>query len=153
MSSKRTFDDVLTEVGEFGRFQKLLLILLLVPNMFSAVNKLAWAFLGAEPDHRCRLPDEINQTIVQFHRQDELNGENCNFHRIDKVINSIYSYFLRLRQQRLDLRHFDLRLQRRRRIRFGLRTSPFKSHDSVVVHVGPLFGFVPLRRLERSRGA
>ena len=80
MSSERTFDDVLKEIGEFGRFQKLLLLLLLIPNMFSAVNKLAWAFLGAEPGHRCRLPDEINQSIVQFHRHDINSTFNCEFY-------------------------------------------------------------------------
>ena len=53
-----SFDDILREVGEFGRYQKKIYFLLFLPTIFSAMHKLAWVFLGAKADHRCKLPGE-----------------------------------------------------------------------------------------------
>jgi hypothetical protein len=54
----QSFDDVLSELGEFGRYQKLVYFFLFLPTIFSAMHKLSWVFIGASPDHRCRMPGE-----------------------------------------------------------------------------------------------
>ena len=55
------FDDVLEELGGFGRYQKFVYFFLFLPTIFSAMHKLAWVFIGASPDHRCKLPVETDQ--------------------------------------------------------------------------------------------
>ena len=55
---KKSFDDVLVSLGEFGRYQKRVYFLLFLPTIFSAMHKLSWVFLGAKTPHRCRLPGE-----------------------------------------------------------------------------------------------
>ena len=52
------FDDVLKEVGEFGLYQRKIYFILFLPTIFSAMHKLAWVFLGAKVNHRCRLEGE-----------------------------------------------------------------------------------------------
>ncbi|KAK7071333.1 hypothetical protein SK128_003957 [Halocaridina rubra] len=48
----------LEKIGEFGRYQKRMFILLSLPTIIVSMQKLAWVFLGARIDHRCRLPWE-----------------------------------------------------------------------------------------------
>ncbi|XP_045626153.2 carcinine transporter [Procambarus clarkii] len=52
------FDDLLPHVGEFGRFQKLLIFLICLPACipcgFHAFNQL---FMSASPPHWCRVPE------------------------------------------------------------------------------------------------
>ena len=52
------FDDVLKELGEFGPYQRKIYFILFLPTIFSAMHKLAWVFLGAKVNHRCRLEGE-----------------------------------------------------------------------------------------------
>ena len=61
----QTFDDVLEELGGFGRYQKFVYFFLFLPTIFSAMHKLAWVFIGASPDHRCKLPIEEDSTEVK----------------------------------------------------------------------------------------
>ena len=56
------FDDVLKEVGEFGPYQRKIYFILFLPTIFSAMHKLAWVFLGAKVNHRCRLEGEPDNT-------------------------------------------------------------------------------------------
>ena len=60
----KTFDDILVHLGEFGRYQKIVYFLLFLPTIFSAMHKMAWVFLGAKVNHRCRLPFEATEEIV-----------------------------------------------------------------------------------------
>lgn len=54
----------LEKIGEFGRFQRKLFLLLSLPTIIVSMQKLAWVFLGARVDHRCRLPwEEENATF------------------------------------------------------------------------------------------
>ena len=55
----KTFDDILVKLGEFGKYQKIIYFVLFLPTIFSAMHKMAWVFLGAKVNHRCRLPFEI----------------------------------------------------------------------------------------------
>ena len=57
----KTFDDILIQLGEFGRYQRNVYFLLFLPTIFSAMHKMAWVFLGARVNHRCRLPFEANE--------------------------------------------------------------------------------------------
>lgn len=51
-------DTVLSDIGEFGRYQKLVLWFVLLPGMFPcgfhAYNQL---FMAGIPDHWCRVPE------------------------------------------------------------------------------------------------
>lgn len=57
-----SFDDILVDLGDFGRYQKMIYFLLFLPTIFSAMQKQSWVFLGAKAPHRCKLPDEPHNT-------------------------------------------------------------------------------------------
>jgi len=58
-----TFDDVLREIGEFGRYQKKVLLLICVPIVLCSSYKLLWVFQGEVPEYRCRVPeDDLSKT-------------------------------------------------------------------------------------------
>ena len=50
-----SFDDILVDLGDFGRYQKMAYFLLFLPTIFSAMQKQAWVFLGAKAPHRCKV--------------------------------------------------------------------------------------------------
>ncbi|XP_060649032.1 organic cation transporter protein-like [Drosophila nasuta] len=52
------YDDVITHLGEFGRYQKRIYLLLCLPAIVCAFHKLAGVFLLARPNYRCLLPFE-----------------------------------------------------------------------------------------------
>lgn len=52
------YDDVITHLGEFGRYQKRIYLLLCLPAIVCAFHKLAGVFLLARPEYRCLLPHE-----------------------------------------------------------------------------------------------
>ncbi|XP_063218411.1 organic cation transporter protein-like [Bacillus rossius redtenbacheri] len=54
------YDDVLPYLGDFGRYQKRVYLLLCLPAISCALHKLAGVFLQAKVDHRCRLPHEAH---------------------------------------------------------------------------------------------
>jgi len=55
---KVTFDDVLVELGEFGRSQKIYWLMFSLPAILSSMQITGWVFVGAALPHRCRLPGE-----------------------------------------------------------------------------------------------
>ena len=65
----KTFDDILVKLGEFGKYQKIIYFVLFLPTIFSAMHKMAWVFLGAKVNHRCRLPFELSEdsSSTQLH--------------------------------------------------------------------------------------
>jgi len=58
-NEKVSFDDILCDLGDFGKYQKTTYFLLFIPTIFSAMQKQAWVFLGAKAPHRCKLPEEF----------------------------------------------------------------------------------------------
>jgi OCT family organic cation transporter-like MFS transporter 4/5 len=59
------YDDILPYLGEFGRYQKRIYILLCLPAILCALHKLAGVFLQANVKHRCQLPFEFdNATYI-----------------------------------------------------------------------------------------
>lgn len=62
------YDEVLGHLGEFGRYQKRIFLLVCLPAISCAFHKLASVFLMAKPDHRCLLPVEesANATFADW---------------------------------------------------------------------------------------
>lgn len=58
---KITFDDVLKELGEFGRYQKLVYFFCCIPYVFLAMLLMGWVFVGANVDFVCKRYS--NQTV------------------------------------------------------------------------------------------
>ncbi len=59
---------MLKELGEFGRYQKTVYFFLFLPTVFSAIHKQIWVFIGASPDHRCRMPGELDDGGINVGR-------------------------------------------------------------------------------------
>ncbi|KRT86152.1 membrane transporter [Oryctes borbonicus] len=54
------YDDVIPVLGDFGRYQRRIYLLLCFPAIICAFHKLANVFIQARPDFRCQLPDEFS---------------------------------------------------------------------------------------------
>ncbi|XP_069690686.1 organic cation transporter protein [Periplaneta americana] len=57
------FDEVLEEIGQFGRYQVINYVLICLPVLFSAANSLTYVFTAGVPRYRCHVPgcdDEEN---------------------------------------------------------------------------------------------
>ena len=50
------FDQILVEIGEFGRYQKRNYLLICLPVMFAAANSLSYVFTAGIPAYRCLIP-------------------------------------------------------------------------------------------------
>ncbi|XP_077488177.1 organic cation transporter protein-like [Amblyomma americanum] len=76
------FEDVIEELGGFGRFQKLLLWMFLLPSQmlfpFFSMNLI---FLLSEPDHRCVVPQldalDMNASQVEVIRRLVVSEDEC----------------------------------------------------------------------------
>ncbi|XP_014470519.1 PREDICTED: organic cation transporter protein isoform X2 [Dinoponera quadriceps] len=68
------YDDVILRMGEFGRYQRRVYLLLCLPAISCAFHKLAGVFLGAKMDSRCLLPHEYAENATFFLNQDVLNA-------------------------------------------------------------------------------
>ncbi|CAH1778274.1 unnamed protein product [Owenia fusiformis] len=63
-----SFDDILKEIGEFGRYQKIQYLLLCFVSIFSAFLSFNMVFTGATPEHFCkRTPDETWSNITPWY--------------------------------------------------------------------------------------
>ncbi|XP_069673393.1 organic cation transporter protein isoform X2 [Periplaneta americana] len=60
------YDDVLPHLGEFGRYQKRIYLLLCLPAILCALHKLAGVFLQANVKHRCQLPYEFDNATYNI---------------------------------------------------------------------------------------
>lgn len=63
---KMAYDDVILHMGEFGRYQRRIYLLLCLPAISCAFHKMSGVFLGAKPNFRCLLPNEnpYNSTLT-----------------------------------------------------------------------------------------
>ncbi|KAH8254676.1 hypothetical protein KR032_011622, partial [Drosophila birchii] len=50
------FDDILGQIGEFGRFQRRNYLLICLPVLFAAANSLSYVFTAGSPTYRCQVP-------------------------------------------------------------------------------------------------
>ncbi|GFN79340.1 organic cation transporter protein [Plakobranchus ocellatus] len=58
------FDDLITELGEFGPYQQRVYFIVCLVGIPSAMQTLAAVFIQATPDHRCALPGLPNDTYA-----------------------------------------------------------------------------------------
>jgi len=58
------YDEILETVGEFGRWQKLLFLLMCIPSAASAMAVFMYSFIAFTPDHRCAI-DSCNDHLYQ----------------------------------------------------------------------------------------
>ena len=67
MASEISYDDLLSSVGEFGRFQKVQFVLLNLVAMVGAFHGFNMVFNGAIPEHHCRVDTTtIDQCNVSY---------------------------------------------------------------------------------------
>lgn len=66
------YDALLPEVGAFGRYQKILIGVILIPTVFPcAFQAYSQLFIAATPNHWCRIPelDEFNDVHMELIKQ------------------------------------------------------------------------------------
>ncbi|XP_063991549.1 organic cation transporter protein [Diachasmimorpha longicaudata] len=68
------YDDVILRMGEFGRYQRKIYLLLCLPAIVCALHKLAGVFLGAYNPHRCLLPHEFSENATFYMSPAALNA-------------------------------------------------------------------------------
>ncbi|XP_066993624.1 organic cation transporter protein isoform X2 [Anabrus simplex] len=60
------FDDILEELGEFGRYQITNYLLICLPVFFCSANSLSYVFTAGVPDYRCFVPGCDNVTNPDY---------------------------------------------------------------------------------------
>ena len=60
------FDDILAQIGGFGKFQKILYVWICLPQILLAFHMLVSVFTGAVPPHLCRSEWPSNQAALSF---------------------------------------------------------------------------------------
>ncbi|XP_057656533.1 organic cation transporter protein isoform X2 [Diorhabda carinulata] len=55
--SNINFDDIAEELGELGRYQIFIYILICLPVLFGAANSLSYVFTAGIPEYRCLIPE------------------------------------------------------------------------------------------------
>ncbi|GFN93714.1 organic cation transporter protein [Plakobranchus ocellatus] len=58
------FDDLITELGEFGPYQQRVYFIVCLVGISTALQTMAVVFIQATPDHRCALPGLPNDTYA-----------------------------------------------------------------------------------------
>ncbi|XP_069102161.1 organic cation transporter protein-like isoform X2 [Argopecten irradians] len=62
----KTFDDVITSIGEFGMYQKRLYAICVIPQLLTACLTLITVFTLNEHHHRCQIIDDSVNTTIDF---------------------------------------------------------------------------------------
>ncbi|EDW79680.1 uncharacterized protein Dwil_GK17890 [Drosophila willistoni] len=60
------FDEILTQIGEFGRYQRRNYLLICLPVLFAAANSLSYVFTAGIPTYRCYIPECDNPQELQY---------------------------------------------------------------------------------------
>lgn len=68
--------EVLEIIGGFGKWQKSLVALLLLPTAFSGMSVFMYSFIAYVPDHRCRIP-QCEETDLNFMTFAIPMGDSC----------------------------------------------------------------------------
>ncbi|XP_067619680.1 organic cation transporter protein-like [Eurosta solidaginis] len=58
LAAKMGYDDVIIQLGDFGKYQRLIFFLLCLTAISCAFHKMSRAFIFAKPNFRCQLPFE-----------------------------------------------------------------------------------------------
>ncbi|XP_023159895.2 organic cation transporter protein [Drosophila hydei] len=51
------FDEILSQIGEFGRYQRVNYLLICLPVLFAAANSLSYVFTAGTPKYRCHIEE------------------------------------------------------------------------------------------------
>ncbi|XP_012259159.2 organic cation transporter protein-like [Athalia rosae] len=58
------YEDALLQIGEFGRYQRIKLLLTCLTTFLTGFTLMSGVFLGAVPNFRCLLPDEVKENAT-----------------------------------------------------------------------------------------
>lgn len=97
------FEDILSSVGDFGRFQSILVYLIFVPiSTLVPFFEMANIFFVSSPDHWCHVSQLVNHSMVDqkrlispvFMKAGDLTYDKCNMYDIDYnvVANNFHLY-------------------------------------------------------------
>lgn len=64
------YEDLFPYIGDFGRYQKRIYLLLCLTAIPCGFHKLAGPFLMSQPDYRCKLPNELNNASFELSAYD-----------------------------------------------------------------------------------
>ncbi|KAH8312749.1 hypothetical protein KR044_012634 [Drosophila immigrans] len=90
------YDEVLVQLGDFGRYQKIIYLLIALTSIPVAFHKLAGVFLLAKPDFRCALPSDppngSSYALSADFRQLAYGQqhENCEYYELATSANGSY---------------------------------------------------------------
>ncbi|XP_062846692.1 solute carrier family 22 member 13 [Trichomycterus rosablanca] len=84
------FEQVLTEIGGFGRYQKILYVWICLPQILIAFHMMASVFTGATPPHRCRSSADDhwyfnNGSSLITGTLNYSNKDSCGTHTVQNV--------------------------------------------------------------------
>ncbi|XP_072020812.1 organic cation transporter protein-like [Amphiura filiformis] len=75
------FDDILLQIGEFGRYQKRMYFLVCLMILTVACHQLALVFLAAEVNHWCRVPEMETENCTEWYMEgyidEPVSVEDC----------------------------------------------------------------------------
>ncbi|EDW16686.1 organic cation transporter-like protein [Drosophila mojavensis] len=63
------YDEVIVQLGDFGRYQKIIYVLICLTSIPVAFHKLAGVFLLAKPEFRCALPTDVDGASYELPAQ------------------------------------------------------------------------------------
>ncbi|XP_034487003.1 organic cation transporter-like protein [Drosophila innubila] len=89
------YDEVIVQLGDFGRYQKIIYLLIALTSIPVAFHKLAGVFLLAKPDFRCALPsDPANASYDLPSQLKELaypsEKHTCEYYQLAVDVNGSY---------------------------------------------------------------
>ncbi|KAH8384562.1 hypothetical protein KR093_001027, partial [Drosophila rubida] len=64
--SAMDFDEILKEIGEFGRYQRVNYLLICLPVLFAAANSLSYVFTAGTPKYRCRVDECDDAYLAEY---------------------------------------------------------------------------------------
>lgn len=63
------FDEILAQIGEFGRYQRVNYLLICLPVLFAAANSLSYVFTAGIPKYRCRIDECDDAEQPQYQKE------------------------------------------------------------------------------------
>ena len=60
------YDDILEHIGQLGKYQLLIFMLLLIPAFFPGIVVMSYSFVGGVPDYRYYTNFDCKQHFIRF---------------------------------------------------------------------------------------
>ncbi|XP_011498037.1 PREDICTED: organic cation transporter protein [Ceratosolen solmsi marchali] len=109
------YDDVISKMGQFGKYQRRIYLLLCLPAISCAFHKLAGVFLGAKMSSRCMLPFE--------------NIDNATFFLSENLMNSSYPWDYKSKSWSHCERYSDLSVVDSMKIDYSLNQQHYSTRN------------------------